>query len=448
MVKETEIKLWINPADVARLRAHPLFEARRCQEWQSRPLLNCYYDTPDFSLAKAKVALRIRRDGEQIIQTLKTKGSSVAGLSERNEWDWYLQSDALALEHLTDACWPASLSACDKHQLQGIFHTDFTRQSVELEWTHNEVLTRVEVALDQGLVRTDSAEDVLCELELELREGEPSALLQLALELADSIALMPSDISKAERGYRLLDPASYSLYDQPVSLNAEYTMDATVAALLLQSLSASQRLAEQYRHGGQWKLLQQWIKQLIAMRAILSSVGQVVPRQRSHALRLQLDALLDTWLPYTELAHANDDRQQAHRAFLDELQQPRWGVFSLQFAVWLHEQSWTHPRSERATRQANAPLSRWLKRFLQDELQVLLERFLAIPGACAEQQPRLERLIVWLEQGRHVLDVPELDALLGVLRNLQESVRAQDEGLNYQHLQAIASSKAWKSLKR
>ncbi|WP_215201240.1 CYTH domain-containing protein, partial [Escherichia coli] len=49
---------------------------------------NQYYDTPGRELARAKVALRMRRDGEQYIQTLKSRGQSVAGLSERNEWDW------------------------------------------------------------------------------------------------------------------------------------------------------------------------------------------------------------------------------------------------------------------------------------------------------------------------------------------------------------------------
>ena len=95
MAKETEIKLRISPENLPMLREHASLAARGVGEWQTRELLNRYYDTTDFALANSQVALRIRRDGEQLIQTLKSKGASVAGLSERNEWDWYLDSDAL-----------------------------------------------------------------------------------------------------------------------------------------------------------------------------------------------------------------------------------------------------------------------------------------------------------------------------------------------------------------
>ena len=93
MAKETEIKLRVSPESLATLCEHPVFATRNVGTWQTRELLNRYYDTDDFALANGQVALRIRRDGEQLIQTLKSKGASVAGLSERNEWDWYLKSN-------------------------------------------------------------------------------------------------------------------------------------------------------------------------------------------------------------------------------------------------------------------------------------------------------------------------------------------------------------------
>lgn len=90
------------------MRAHPLLKKRNKSGWQTHELFNQYYDTANRDLAAARVALRLRRDGEQIIQTLKSRGQSVAGLSERNEWDWYLQKAKLDTGLLTDDCWPAS----------------------------------------------------------------------------------------------------------------------------------------------------------------------------------------------------------------------------------------------------------------------------------------------------------------------------------------------------
>ena len=92
----------------------------------------------------------MRRDGEQYIQTLKSRGQSVAGLSERNEWDWYLEKNKLDLKKLDDKCWPAALKDLDKKQLKPIFSTDFVRQRAEIAWGRGKARVVVEAALDLG----------------------------------------------------------------------------------------------------------------------------------------------------------------------------------------------------------------------------------------------------------------------------------------------------------
>ncbi len=286
-----------------------------------RELFNRYYDTADFALANAQVALRIRRDGEQLIQTLKSKGASVAGLSERNEWDWTLKSNRLVLSHLDDSCWPESLAELDKKQLKAVFSTDFKRQFAELRWQRDGVETVVEVALDQGLVIAGQQQEDICEVELELRAGEPAALLELALELAADVSLMPCDISKAERGYRLFDGNSYSVAADSAELTAEMPLDDAFAAIAWQLLGNSQRLAEQYRFNGHWKLLEQWLQQLVSLRALLASLGQAVPRPSSNPLRTQLDALIDDWrVRILAGADNQETREAAPLAFTNELE--------------------------------------------------------------------------------------------------------------------------------
>ena len=134
MNKETEIKLRASRDTLAALRDHPLLKKRNKSGWEQRDLFNQYFDTPARDLARAKVALRLRRDGDAVIQTLKTRGQSVAGLSERNEWDWYLESAELDLGKLDDSCWPAALADLDKSLLQPIFTTDFVRQRADIAW--------------------------------------------------------------------------------------------------------------------------------------------------------------------------------------------------------------------------------------------------------------------------------------------------------------------------
>ncbi|MGV8378280.1 inorganic triphosphatase, partial [Pseudomonas aeruginosa] len=65
--------------------------------------------------------------------------------------------------------------------------------------------------LDLGKVVAGDNQEEICELDLELRQGDAAALLELAAELAADLPQMPSDISKAQRGYRLFDPNSHEV---------------------------------------------------------------------------------------------------------------------------------------------------------------------------------------------------------------------------------------------
>lgn len=268
--------------------------------------------------------------------------------------------------------------------------------------------------------------------------------------MAADIALMPCDISKAERGYRLLQPGSFELNVCPAQLVAGQDIDSAFAALMQEQLAASQRLAEQYRHTSQWKLLQGWFDQLTGMRALLGSMGQLVPRKSSHGLRLVLDALLADWQPVIRAGMAGREQRDAAVAlFAAELQQARWGMFSLELALWLHDSGWQTGRNERLERQAKAPLERWLVRFLQEQAQELgLEAYKLKAYALNEQQPRLERIMVWLEAARHVLTATGLDDTLGALRKLHDSLQADDPDARSRALLQTCADPGWKALLR
>ena len=132
MHKETELKLRASRETLAALREHPLLKKRNKSGWQTRELLNQYFDTPERELSAARVALRLRRDGEAIIQTLKCRGTSVAGLSERNEHEWQLDKVKLDLKKLDDSCWPAQLANLDKKTIKPLFTTDFTLSLIHI----------------------------------------------------------------------------------------------------------------------------------------------------------------------------------------------------------------------------------------------------------------------------------------------------------------------------
>ncbi len=454
MQKETEIKLRVSPETLAELREHPLLKKRNKSGWERRELFNQYFDTPTGELAGAKVALRLRKDGDEIIQTLKTRGQSVAGLSERNEYNWDLAKAKLDLKKLDGECWPAELAELDKKTIKPVFTTDFVRERAEIAWGRGKAKVVIEAALDLGKVIVGKQSEEICELELELREGEPAALLELATELAIKLPLMPCDISKAERGYRLAEPGSYALSLPAPELTAEMPLDDAFTALAWHLLGSSQRLAEQYRFNGHWRLLQDWVAQLIELRALASSLGQAAPRSTTHELRVSLDALLEDWRPLVQAGQEDEDvRQAAPEQFIEELQDTRWGLFSLNTSRWLMARAWTVERNNRGNRQGAAQLANWLGHFLAEEAAALqLGRYQQQPEDLAEQLPRIERIQAWLHHARNVLDLPEVDRLYGELNKLHDlaDTDISDEVLEARVAQAltVAQSRAWKQILR
>ncbi|KNX75898.1 inorganic triphosphatase [Pseudomonas sp. BW16M2] len=456
MHKETELKLRASRETLAALREHPLLKKRNKSGWQTRELLNQYFDTPERDLSAARVALRLRRDGEVIIQTLKCRGQSVAGLSERNEHEWHLDKVKLDLKKLDATCWPEQLAELDKKTIKPLFTTDFTREYAEIAWGRGKAKVVIEAALDQGFVIAGKRKEEICELELELREGTPEALLELAAELAASLPLMPCDISKAERGYRLLDPDSYELGLPVTELQAEMPLDDAYAALAWQLLGSSQRLAEQYRHNGHWRLLQDWVRCLAELRALTASLGQAAPRPTTRALRASLDALLEDWRPLVLAGNDDEDiRRAAPEQFAEELEDPRWGQFSLETARWLSARAWTAERKGRGERQGKAQLASWLQHLLGEESRALkLPLYVQRPEDLAEQLPRIECVQTWLHHARQVLDLPQQDRLYGELNKLHELAEQPlvEEGkeelleARIEQARAIEQNRAWKHL--
>lgn len=208
MALETEIKLALHPQDLPRLLAHPVLQGR---EATPKRLLNTYFDTPALELRDARMAVRERRDGQRVLLTVKTAGSSVGGLSRRGEWEAPRPRGALRFAPFVDDAALAQRLDAWAPQLVPVFHTDFTRRS----WVVAHRGARIELALDEGELRSGTAPRVrrerILEVELELLDGSVDALLDLAHTLVlgpegrtgRALRLSPAQRSKAERGYAL-----------------------------------------------------------------------------------------------------------------------------------------------------------------------------------------------------------------------------------------------------
>lgn len=196
MSQEIELKLRLTPRTAAALDRHPLLNNQAARK---RSLQNTYYDTPDLRLRERAVALRFRRSGDEWLLTVKGGAPSTGGLAARAEWEASARPGEFDFTHVGDAELRHFLES-NRNQLTPIFSTNFQRDTWLLQYRN----TAIELALDRGHVTAGRRRAPICELEMELIDSaNPTPLFALALELAESLALHPEPVSKAERGYTL-----------------------------------------------------------------------------------------------------------------------------------------------------------------------------------------------------------------------------------------------------
>lgn len=159
-----------------------------------------YFDTADRRLARAGLALRVRKEGRRWVQTLKGSGD---GLWQRLEHEVPLAARATPqvdpLLHANSPAGDALHDALGDGVLQPLYRTEVTRIKRLLRAPG----CVVELAFDRGALLAGQRRWALCELEFELKSGTPQAMAALAARWAARFALTLDVRSKAERGERL-----------------------------------------------------------------------------------------------------------------------------------------------------------------------------------------------------------------------------------------------------
>jgi inorganic triphosphatase YgiF len=217
MSHEVELKFDLAPGDVERLRACPALAdgPPRIAHYETR-----YFDTRDDLLRGAGFSLRIRRADGRYTQTVKRKRASRAGLFVRQEWDRPVAGFALDQGALKSTPLKRLLGKVKPKALASRVRTRFRRSS----WLIERRGSRIEVVLDEGVVVSGKAEAPLCEVELELIEGKPRALFELAGEIGAAVPLRLGVLSKQERGLALAEGRlGRAARAEPIALAAPLT---------------------------------------------------------------------------------------------------------------------------------------------------------------------------------------------------------------------------------
>lgn len=295
MAEEVELKLSLAEDHQARFLRHPLLKQAR--ERHVENLDNIYYDTEDLSLRRRGISLRLRRKGRLWLQTVKLAGAAHAGLSSRPEWevpytghfDFSSVDDSAAREWLQR---PKLLA-----RIVPICETRFRR----ITWTFAAPPGTVLMTLDRGWIIGSGRREAISEVELELAGAPVHAIFALATQLAQRVALTPSVLSKAERGYRLhLGTAPMPFKAEAVALSAAMPPFEAFRRIALSCLEHLQ----QNHHGALTSDDPEYIHQMRVatrrLRAALRLFAPVLPDGLADSLHLPLAALM------THLGRARD----------------------------------------------------------------------------------------------------------------------------------------------
>jgi triphosphatase len=393
MAIETELKLRIAPEQLARLKRHALLKAHQVTRPATRRLYNIYYDTPKLALHKSGMALRLRRAGRQWLQTLKGGGSVKAGLHQRNEWEVPVPGAALDFSKLLEAAgpqtaeWDEHLPKALRKKLQPVFITDFSRSSRMLLWQG----AQIELCMDQGEVRTEQHGMPICELELELKSGQPQQLFELASAMLDIVPVELEVISKAEQGYRLLS----GYVDHPVKaavtdMTRTDTLAEALQALIWSCLLHFQSNLRGAMAGDDAEYLHQLRVGLRRLRVVLRMTEKLQADEQLAELNQEVAALCvalghirewDVFIAQTVqpmrarmaghtglqalLSVSERQRDASHAAMCGEAQARELQRLILRFAIWMHGPYWQQQQQAlpRLHNFATSRLKKLAKRF-------------------------------------------------------------------------------------
>ncbi len=437
---EIELKLALPGADPRRiavqLAAVPALAGLPTQVVR---LVNTYFDTPEQHLRRQRAALRLRGEraagGTRWLQTFKTAGTP-GPLSQRGEWETALRRGVLDPAELQGTPW-AALDARGElfGQLEPVFQTRATRTLRVFTTPEG---SRIEVALDVGSVRAGDLSVALCELELELLQGPPDALFALAEQVAVLLPVLPSDTSKAERGWRLADGgARPPRRARPPALTPDQPVRPAAQAVLGEALGQfSGNLADlaeavgsddaervhQARVG--WR---RWRSALWLFRPLLGThappdASPLRPVLAALGAARDLDvAVLDTLPRWADayidadpgaaprraawqalLAALQAERHRRHAALRAALQVPATGLALVRLQRWLHAMAPTAADAAAPTPAGAAWLGPWARRRARRLRARLKAAVQAMPGADPMAQRHRVRLLA--KRSRYVLE--------------------------------------------
>jgi inorganic triphosphatase YgiF len=444
---EIELKLAARPADLPELKRALVALAPASVSAQER-LVSTYYDTPELTLQRSGLTLRVREQAGRFMQTVKAEDAGRAGLHSRGEWeDWLAENQPQPDAPQSGPHLPPEIGA----DLRALFATDVTRTVVEMEPRTD---TRIEAAIDEGEVRVtgDHAVEPISEIELELKNGETAALYDIALRLLDVAPVRIQTRSKSERGYSLAsgkEPAA-PVHAEPLSL--ERDMPVEIALQKIGRSCLTQLVGNEAAVlAGNSEGVHQMRVAARRIRSVVSSLKEMLPVEDRHWIAEEvgwiagtlgparnLDVFADELFPdaragmpdesgWEDLATMFDRlRREAYSRVREAIRSERYAALTLRLSQWCETCSWRANQTPEQAAQGSAPIGEVAAQVLDRRRHKVRRRSKQFANRTPPERHKLriavKKLRYTTELFGSLFDKNELQNFLSRLRKLQNGL--------------------------
>lgn len=406
---EIELKLLVDADRMARFNAAPVIAAHARNKGSRKHLKSVYYDTPERTLRRNGLSLRVRQSGARFVQTVKT--DTADDPLRRGEWEASVPSLAPDLA-LAMPFIPEKLrDDLEAQPLEAVFTADVHRHARMVDLPSG----TVEIAFDQGVLTAGDRSMQVSEIELELKSGSASTLYEIALRLAEQGTVKPSIRTKSARGFDLAAGVPPSARrPRKLRLDPSVTLDEAFATILrscflhlLQSLPP----AEDGRNPEGVHQLRVALRRLRSALDLMGAVGSLsnldALRSEARWLAQDLSAARD-WdvfqletLPTIAEAcpsvagfdalgrvaaqRRSDAYRKAHHALADR----RCALFLIGLGNWIETRGWRSDVAAEDLGRLGEPAVNFAQRILSEQYGKVLKRGRRFKSLPAEKLHRL-----------------------------------------------------------
>ncbi len=199
--RELELRLELTGDELDRVQAGPALRELAIGEPATQLLRSLYFDTLDRRLNGRGFSMQVRRVGDSWLQTVKCGNEARNGVSHPVELEASIDGPNPKMAAIPNKAVRKKVKkAIGKAPLVPLFETVVQRTEQRLQAPEG---AEIAIAFDKGVVRGAEGAKDLCEAEIELKSGNPDALVDVANALFADERIRLSETSATDWGSRL-----------------------------------------------------------------------------------------------------------------------------------------------------------------------------------------------------------------------------------------------------